>query len=291
MGLSPAIHVLGRPMAVPGPFFFLNRRRRPSADALVRMAGDRSGSLTGSARQAPSLGPLFRARPHPGRCAGTPKVCGHPSAPCAAASALRHWPPRRGAAGYGPPLLRGFGLPLRVTTPPGTQAPGSVGLGLSPPVPARRSAAVSAPRSPRYALRAARTAPALGPAARPWAAPGGPAARPTRHCGFASGPSAPRRSGSPQDGPARALPSLVPRSVGRLGGLRAPLLPPGAWSGPAGRFFTAPAPGDGSRCSQGLASGFWLAQAGRLPPALCQLCQLILLASTGNLFVSYNGNG
>ena len=113
MGLSPAIHVLGRPMAVPGPFFFLNRRRRPSADALVRMAGDRSGSLTGSARQAPSLGPLFRARPHPGRCAGTPKVCGHPSAPCAAASALRHWPPRRGAAGYGPPLLRGFACRLR----------------------------------------------------------------------------------------------------------------------------------------------------------------------------------
>ena len=98
-------------------------------------------------------------------------------------------------------------------------------------------------------------------------------------------------AGPPQDGPVRVLPSLVPRSVGRLGGLRAPLLPPGAWSGPAGRFFTAPAPGDGSRCSQGLASGFWLAQAGRLPPALCQLCQLILLASTGNLFVSYNGNG
>ena len=92
---------------------FLKRRRRPSADALVRMAGDRSGSLTGSARQAPSLGPLFRARPHPGRCAGTPKVCGHPSAPCAAASALRHWPPRRGAAGYGPPLLRGFACRLR----------------------------------------------------------------------------------------------------------------------------------------------------------------------------------
>ena len=292
MGLSPAIHVLGRPMAVPGPFFFLNRRRRPSADALVRMAGDRSGSLTGSARQAPSLGPLFRARPHPGRCAGTPKVCGHPSAPCAAASALRHWPPRRGAAGYGPPLLRGFGLPLRVTTPPGTQAPGSVGLGLSPPVPARRSAAVPAPHRLRTGLRpGSGSSGSLGPTAHPWAAPCGPAARPPRRCGFASGPSAPRRSGSPQDGPARALPSLVPRSVGRLGGLRAPLLPPGAWSGPAGRFFTAPAPGDGSRCSQGLASGFWLAQAGRLPPALCQLCQLILLASTGNLFVSYNGNG
>ena len=165
-------------------------------------------------------------------------------------------------------------------------------LGLTPPVPARRSAAVPAPHRLRPGLRpGSGSSGSLGPTAHPWAAPCGPAARPPRRCGFASGPSAPRRSGSPQDGPARALPSLVPRSVGRLGGLRAPLLPPGAWSGPAGRFFTAPAPGDGSRCSQGLASGFWLAQAGRLPPALCQLCQLILLASTGNLFVSYNGNG
>lgn len=223
---------------------FLKRRRRPSADALVRMAGDRSGSLTGSARQAPSLGPLFRARPHPGRCAGTSKVCGHPSAPCAAASALRHWPPRRGAAGYGPPLLRGFGLPLRVTTPPGTQAPGSVGLGLSPPVPARRSAAVSAPRSPRYALRAARTAPALGPAARPWAAPGGPAARPTRHCGFASGPSAPLpRRVPPKTAPSASCP---PSSLGRLAawagcGLRSSRPGPGAAL--AVRFLRPPAPG------------------------------------------------
>ena len=165
-------------------------------------------------------------------------------------------------------------------------------LGLTPPVPARRSAAVPAPHRLRTGLRpGSGSSGSLGPTAHPWAAPCGPAARPPRRCGFASGPSAPRRSGSPQDGPARALPSLVPRSVGRLGGLRAPLLPPGAWSGPAGRFFTAPAPGDGSRCSQGLASGFWLAQTGALPPALCQLCQLILLASTGNLFVSYNGNG
>ena len=206
------------------------------------MAGDRSGSLTGSARQAPSLGPLFRARPHPGRCAGTPKVCGHPSAPCAAASALRHWPPRRGAAGYGPPLLRGFGLPLRVTTPPGTQAPGSVGLGLSPPVPARRSAAVSAPRSPRYALRAARTAPALGPAARPWAAPGGPMVRPTRHCGFASGPSAPEPRRVPPRRPllvvaGRSVPSL--RHVGRAMGSAPP-----AWGleRPCGPLSPAPGP-------------------------------------------------
>lgn len=242
-GLSPAIHVLGRAMAVPGPFFFLNRRRRPSADALVRMAGDRSGSLTGSARQAPSLGPLFRARPHPGRCAGTSKGMRAPIGPLR--SGFRPpplAPAKGGAAGYGPPLLRGFGLPLRVTTPPGTQAPGSVGLGLSPPVPARRSAAVSAPRSPRYALRAARTAPALGPAARPWAAPGGPASRPTRHCGFASGPSAPEPRRVPPRRPllvvaGRSVPSL--RHVGRATGSAPP-----AWGleRPCGPLSPAPGP-------------------------------------------------
>lgn len=280
-----------RPMAVPGPFFF----EAPTETVGRRPCSHGGGplrELDGQCPPSPIAGSPVPCSAPSGALRRNIKVCGHPSAPCAAASALRHWPPRRGAAGYGPPLLRGFGLPLRVTTPPGTQAPGSVGLGLSPPVPARRSAAVSAPHRLRTGLRpGSGSSGSLGPTAHPWAAPCGPAARPPRRCGFASGPSAPRRSGSPQDGPARALPSLVPRSVGRLGGLRAPLLPPGAWSGPAGRFFTAPAPGDGSRCSQGLASGFWLAQAGRLPPALCQLCQLILLASTGNLFVSYNGNG
>lgn len=292
MGLSPAIHVLGRSMAVPGPFFFLNRRRRPSADALVRMAGDRSGSLTGSARQAPSLGPLFRARPHPGRCAGTPRYAGTHRPPA------QRLPPSATGPREGGPLatdrLCSGASPAACGVTSGQRRFPSLPawLGLTPPVPARRSAAVPAPHRLRTGLRpGSGSSGSLGPTARPWAAPCGPAARPPRRCGFASGPSAPRRSGSPQDGPARALPSLVPRSVGRLGGLRAPLLPPGAWSGPAGRFFTAPAPGDGSRCSQGLASGFWLAQAGRLPPALCQLCQLILLASTGNLFVSYNGNG
>lgn len=125
-------------------------------------------------------------------------------------------------------------------------------LGLTPPVPARHSAAVPAPHRLRTGLRpGSGSSGSLGPTAHPWAAPCGPAARPPRRCGFASGPSAPRRSGSPQDGPARALPSLVPRSVGRLGGLRAPLLPPGAWSGPAGRFLRPPAPGVFGRYSQG----------------------------------------
>ena len=112
LGLSPAIHVLGRSMAVPGPFFFLNRRRRPSADALVCMAGEHSGSAATMVAAPHRWLPCSVLGPG-GRCAGTPKVCGHPSAPCAAASALRHWPPRRGAAGYGPPLLRGFACRLR----------------------------------------------------------------------------------------------------------------------------------------------------------------------------------
>ena len=115
-------------------------------------------------------------------------------------------------------------------------------LGLTPPVPARRSAAVPAPRSPRYALRAARTAPALGPAARPWAAPGGPASRPTRHCGFASGPSAPEPRRVPPRRPllvvaGRSVPSL--RHVGRATGSAPP-----AWGleRPCGPLSPAPGP-------------------------------------------------
>ena len=98
-------------------------------------------------------------------------------------------------------------------------------LGLTPPVPARRSAAVPAPRSPRYALRAARTAPALGPAARPWAASGGPAAHPTRRCGFASGPSAPLPRRVPPRRP-RPRPALPRPSVGWPPGRAAGSAPP-----------------------------------------------------------------
>ena len=89
----------------------MNRRRRPSADALVRMAGDRSGSLTGSARQAPSLGPLFRARPHPGRCAGTSKGMRAPIGP------LR--------SGFRPPPLAPAkgGRWLRTASAPGLRLP------------------------------------------------------------------------------------------------------------------------------------------------------------------------
>lgn len=231
---------------------FLKRRRRPSADALVRMAGDRSGSLTGSARQAPSLGPLFRARPHPGRCAGTPKVCGHPSAPCAAASALRHWPPRRG------------GRWLRTAAAPGLRPAASRHHSAGDPGPRLRwPRAIAACARPSLRRR-------LGPPAR-LATPCGRLGRlrhsvlrlalgllrvglrPALRATAGSPPALLRRSlgGSPQDGPCSSwLVARSPRSA-TSAGLRAPLLPPGAWSGPAGRFLRPPAPGVFGRSSQG----------------------------------------
>lgn len=224
---------------------FLKRRRRPSADALVRMAGDRSGSLTGSARQAPSLGPLFRARPHPGRCAGTPKVCGHPSAPCAAASALRHWPPRRGAAGYGPPLLRGFACRLRRHQ---RTAPVPVSARL-----ARANAACARPSLRRR----------LGPPLASLRPAGGSDGSGTRSCGSPLGcsgwacgpPYAPLRvrlrpfcagtsAGPPKTAPARRGWSLGPLAPPRRQGygLRSSRLGPGAalraaFSGPRPQAF------------------------------------------------------
>ena len=216
------------------------------------MAGDRSGSLTGSARQAPSLGPLFRARPHPGRCAGTSKVCGHPSAPCAAASALRHWPPRRGAAGYGPPLLRGFACRLRRH-----QRTAPV------PVSARLARAIAACARPSLRRRPGPPLASLRPmggsdgsgtrsSGRPRAAPGGPMAHPPHHSGLPPGPSAPKPRWVPPGRP-RPRPALPRPSVGwplwAGCGLRSSRLGPGAAQGAA--FFGPPAPGDGSRYSQG----------------------------------------
>lgn len=242
MGLSPAIHVLGRPMAVPGPFFF---------EAPTETVGRRPCSHGG--------GPL---RELDGQCPPSP-IAGSP-VPCSAlaGAAPEH---QRYAGTHRPPAQR---LPPSATGPReggplatdrlcSGASPAACGvtsgqrrfpslpawLGLTPPVPARRSAAVPAPHRLRTGLRpGSGSSGSLGPTAHPWAAPCGPAARPPRRCGFASGPSAPRRSGSPQDGPARALPSLVPRSVGRLGGLRAPLLPPGAWERPCGPLLYGPGP-------------------------------------------------
>lgn len=251
MGLSPAIHVLGRPMAVPGPFFFLNRRRRPSADALVRMAGDRSGSLTGSARQAPSLGPLFRARPHPGHCAGTSRYAGTHRPPA------QRLPPSATGPREGGPLATDrrcsgasacrFASPLRR----GPRPPAPLASGyrrLCPPVappPSRPPARLATPCGRLGRLRHSVLRLALGLLRV--------GLRPALRATAGSPPALLRRSlgGSPQDGPCSSwLVARSPRSA-TSAGLRAPLLPPGAWSGPAGRFLRPPAPGVFGRYSQG----------------------------------------
>lgn len=109
--------------------------REHSGNAAI-MAGRRPGHVAAPHRWLPCsvLGPG-------GPPGGTSKECSRPSAPCASASALRPRPPRRGAAGYGPPLLRGYGPPaMRSPLRRGPPAPGSVGLGLSPPALTRRFA-------------------------------------------------------------------------------------------------------------------------------------------------------
>lgn len=83
---------------------------------------------------APSLGPWFRPRPPGvGLRAERQKVCGGTLAPCTAATALRPWPPL-GGRWLRPAAAPGL-RPARyaVASPPGTQAPGYAGLGLTPP--------------------------------------------------------------------------------------------------------------------------------------------------------------
>ena len=291
MGLSPTIHVLGRPMAVPGPFFF----EAPTETVGRRPCSHGGGplrELDGQCPPSPIAGSpvpcsaLAGAAPEHQRYAGTHRPPAQrlpPSATgpreggplatdrrCSGASACRFASPLRRGPRPPAPLASGYRRLCPPVAPPPSRPPTACARGCAPaPVPPGHLVL-------RLTLGLLRVG--LRPALR--AAAGSPPALLRRSLG-----------GSPQDGPCSSwLVARSPRSA-TSAGLRAPLLPPGAWSGPAGRFFTAPAPGDGSRCSQGLASGFWLAQAGRLPPALCQLCQLILLASTGNLFVSYNGNG
>jgi len=119
----------------------------------------------------------------------------------------------------------------------------SAWLGLSPPVPARRSAAVPAPHRLRTGLRpGSGSSGSLGPTAHPWAAPCGPAARPPRRCGFASGPSAPEPRRVPPRRPllvvaGRSVPSL--RHVGRATGSAPP-----AWGleRPCGPLLYGPGP-------------------------------------------------
>lgn len=230
---------------------FLKRRRRPSADALVRMAGDRSGSLTGSARQAPSLGPLFRARPHPGRCAGTSRYAGTHRPPA------QRLPPSATGPREGGPLATDrrcsgasacrFASPLRR----GPRPPAPLASGyrrLCPPVappPSRPPARLATPCGRLGRLRHSVLRLALGLLRV--------GLRPALRATAGSPPALLRRSlgGSPQDGPCSSwLVARSPRSA-TSAGLRAPLLPPGAWSGPAGRFLRPPAPGVFGRSSQG----------------------------------------
>ena len=224
------------------------RAAREHSGTAAIMAGRRPGHVAAPHRWLPCsvLGPG-------GPPGGTSKECSRPSAPCASASALRPRPPRRGAAGYGPPLLRGYGPPaMRSPLRRGPPAPGSVGLGLSPPALTRRSAAVSAP--PLASLRPMGGSDGSGTrsSGRPRAAPGGPMAHPPHHSGLPPGPSAPKPRWVPPGRP-RPRPALPRPSVGwplwAGCGLRSSRLGPGAAQGAA--FFGPPAPGDGSRYSQG----------------------------------------
>ena len=184
------------------------------------------------------LGPIRGAAPE------HQKVCGHPSAPCAAASALRHWPPRRGAAGYGPPLLRGFACRLRRH-----QRTAPV------PVSARLARANAACARPSLRRRPGPPLASLRPS-------GGSDGSGTRSCGSPLGcfgwacgpPYAPLRvrlrpfcaaasAGPPKTAPSASCP---PSSLGRLAawagcGLRSSRPGPGAAL--AVRFLRPPAPG------------------------------------------------
>ena len=153
--------------------------------------------------------------------------------------------PLAGAPGVGPPSLRGFACRLRrhrcaVSVP----AP-ACWLGLSAPAAARRSAAAPGPPPPRCAsgcgLRRLGT-PALAlVAAVALACCGWASGPPSAACGLPAFPWAVPGGGAPRGGPSRVLPSLVPRSVGRLVGLRAPRLPPGPPAGLRPAFFGPPA--------------------------------------------------
>ena len=161
--------------------------------------------------------------------------------------------PTEGAAGCGPPLLRGCACRLRSApaSPAGMAGsrPRPLGLGCRR---LRSPVAMPPPRPPaRLAtppLGTARAASALGPSGRPWAAMGGPTDRPPRHSGLPPGPSAPppRRvpPGRPRPRPALARPSLS-WSPGRADGLRSSR--PGPFAVPGGdRSLRPPAPGAGA---------------------------------------------
>lgn len=233
-----------RPMAVPGPFFF----EAPTETVGRRPCSHGGGplrELDGQCPPSPIAGSPVPCSAPSGALRRNIKVCGHPSAPCAAASALRHWPPRRGAAGYGPPLLRGFACRLRRH-----QRTAPV------PVSARLARAIAACARPSLRRR-------LGPPLASLRPAGGSDGSGTRSCGSPLGcsgwacgpPYAPLRvrlrpfcagtsAGPPKTAPARRGWSLGPLAPPRRQGygLRSSRLGPGAalraaFSGPRPQAF------------------------------------------------------
>ena len=267
-------------MAVPGPFFF---------EAPTETVGRRPCSHGG--------GPL---RELDGQCPPSP-IAGSP-VPCSAPSGALRRNTKGMRAPIGP-LPSGFPPPplapakggrwLRTASAPGLRLPpaaspadsagsrlcplGSGYRRLCPPVappPSRPPARLATPCGRLGRLRHSVLRLALGllrvglrPALR--ATAGSPPALLRRNLG-----------GSPQDGPCSSwLVARSPRSA-TSAGLWAPLLPPGAWSGPAGRFLRPPAPGVFGRSSQGDKVGLrsWQSSgafSGGSPPGIViQLCPI-----------------
>ena len=267
-------------MAVPGPFFF---------EAPTETVGRRPCSHGG--------GPL---RELDGQCPPSP-IAGSP-VPCSAPSGALRRNIKRYAGTHRPPAQR---LPPSATGPReggplatdrrcsgasacrfasplrrGPRPPAPLASGyrrLCPPVappPSRPPARLATPCGRLGRLRHSVLRLALGllrvglrPALR--ATAGSPPALLRRNLG-----------GSPQDGPCSSwLVARSPRSA-TSAGLRAPLLPPGAWSGPAGRFLRPPAPGVFGRSSQGDKVGLrsWQSSgafSGGSPPGIViQLCPI-----------------
>ena len=240
-----------RPMAVPGPFFF---------EAPTETVGRRPCSHGG--------GPL---RELDGQCPPSP-IAGSP-VPCSAPSGALRRNTKGMRAPIGPlrsgfrppPLAPAKGGPLatdrrcsgasacRFASPlrRGPRPPAPLASGyrrLCPPVappPSRPPARLATPCGRLGRLRHSVLRLALGLLRV--------GLRPALRATAGSPPALLRRSlgGSPQDGPCSSwLVARSPRSA-TSAGLRAPLLPPGAWSGPAGRFLRPPAPGVFGRSSQG----------------------------------------
>lgn len=184
-------------------------------------------------------------------CSGQKAVCAAHSGPSARASALRPGL-RCSLRRCRRPALAPGSAPAARAVRPGGPRRGSLAPAVAPGR-ARPSAASLPPAaSLRLRLRppAARSpAPRPGRCGRPWAAAGGPLARPPRRCGLPAFPWAVSGGGAPRSARARALPSLVPRSVGRSGpgcGLRADGrsgAPARGLVRPCGPLFRPPAPG------------------------------------------------